>query len=57
MPWENMALVFTCLNKDSSFQSLNTDDFIGHNCTTAGENDPTNYVYVFICLLILFFAA
>ena len=38
MPWENMALVFTCLNKDSSFQSMNTDDFIGHNCTTAGEN-------------------
>ena len=39
-------LVFTCLNKDSSFQSMNTDDFIGYNCTTA--------VYVFICLLILF---
>ena len=37
-PGENMAVVFTCPNKDCSFQSLNTDDFIGHNCTTAGEN-------------------
>ena len=32
------VIVFTCPNKDCSFQSLNTDDFIGHNCTTAGEN-------------------
>ena len=35
---ENMAFVFTCPNKDCNFQSLNADDFIGHNCTTAGEN-------------------
>ena len=37
-PRENMAFVFTCPNKDCNFQSLNADDFIGHNCTTAGEN-------------------
>ena len=38
MPRENMVIEFTCPNKDCSFQSLNTHDFIGHNCTTAGEN-------------------
>ena len=40
MPWENMALVFTCLNKDSSFQSMNTDDFIG--LVRLQERIPTN---------------